>query len=262
MLNPNSISNQKFDVIKNGYDIDGVNDYLKDVADDYAALLRDNQEKDIKINKLVEKVNELMADKDAITDVLVTAQKDARKIVNDAKVQAKEMIAKTEQMRLAEQSAAECERIVKEHKDKCAKLIRDNTAITENKINSLKAAYEEEFAKYRQLQAEVSYFKSDLIEQYKAQIQLVMDLPTLSEEELDEYESSFDENGNYIASQEVEEEPVEEQPAEDYVDDSTAELEAAAREEEERVEKILNTGSFEPVIPKSTLNDLQFGKNN
>ena len=89
-----------------------------------------------------------------------------------------------------------------------------------------------------------------------------MDLPTLSEEELDEYESSFDENGNYIASQEVEEEPVEEQPAEDYVDDSTAELEAAAREEEERVEKILNTGSFEPVIPKSTLNDLQFGKNN
>ena len=92
MLNPNSISNQKFDVIKNGYDIDGVNDYLKDVADDYAALLRDNQEKDIKINKLVEKVNELMADKDAITDVLVTAQKDARKIVNDAKVQAKEMI--------------------------------------------------------------------------------------------------------------------------------------------------------------------------
>ena len=144
MLNPNSISNQNFDVVKNGYDIDGVNDYLKDVADDYAALVRENQEKDIKINKLVEKVNELMADKDAITDVLVTAQKDARKIVNDAKVQAKEMIdsAKTEQMRLAEQSAAECERIVKEHKDKCAKLIRDNTAITENKINSLKAAYE------------------------------------------------------------------------------------------------------------------------
>ncbi len=264
MLNPNSISNQNFDVVKNGYDIDGVNDYLKDVADDYAALVRENQEKDIKINKLVEKVNELMADKDAITDVLVTAQKDARKIVNDAKVQAKEMIdcAKTEQMRLAEQSAAECERIVKEHKDKCAKLIRDNTAITENKINSLKAAYEEEFAKYRQLQAEVSYFKSDLIEQYKAQIQLVMDLPTLSEEELDEYESSFDENGNYIAPQEAEEEPVEAQPEEDNVDDSTAQLEAAAREEEERVEKILNTGSFEPVIPKSTLNDLQFGKNN
>ena len=71
-----------------------------------------------------------------------------------------------------------------------------------------------------------------------------------------------DENGNYIAPKEAEEEPVEAQPEEAYVDDSTAQLEAAAREEEERVEKILNTGSFEPVIPKSTLNDLQFGKNN
>ena len=66
----------------------------------------------------------------------------------------------------------------------------------------------------------------------------------------------------YIAPQEAEEEPAEAQPEEDGVDDSTAQLEAAAREEEERVEKILNTGSFEPVIPKSTLNDLQFGKNN
>lgn len=263
MLNPNSIRNQSFDVIKNGYDIDSVNDYLRGVADDYATLAKENQEKDEKINKLVEKVNELMADKDAITDVLVTAQKDARKIVSDAKLQAKEMVdnAKTEQMRIAEQSAAECERIVKEHKEKCAKLIRDNTAITENKINAIKTAYDDELAKYKQLQAEVTYFKSDLIEQYKSQIQLVMNLPTMTEEELDEYEASLDENGNYVPR---EDSAVSDQPVADEVvaDDADAQLDAAAKAEEERVDKILNTGSFEPVIPKSTLNDLQFGKNN
>ncbi|MBR7009102.1 MAG: DivIVA domain-containing protein [Ruminococcus sp.] len=259
MLNPNSIKNQNFNVIKNGYDLDEVNDYLRELADEYAVLVKENQEKDKKIAKLSEKVNELNADKDAITDVLVTAQKDARKIVNDAKLQAKDMIdsAKTEQMRLAEQSAAECERIVKEHKEKCAKLIRDNTAITENKINTVKTAYEDELARYKQLQADVTYFKSNLIELYKEQIQLVMDLPTMTEEELDEYEASFDENGNYVPHENYA------APAEEAsTQDAPAIEDNAQSAEEQRVDQILNTGSFEPVIPKSTLNDLQFGKNN
>ena len=259
MLNPNSIKNQNFNVIKNGYDLDEVNDYLRELADEYAVLVKENQEKDKKIAKLSEKVNELNADKDAITDVLVTAQKDARKIVNDAKLQAKDMIdsAKTEQMRLAEQSAAECERIVKEHKEKCAKLIRDNTAITENKINTVKTAYEDELARYKQLQADVTYFKSNLIELYKEQIQLVMDLPTMTEEELDEYEASFDENGNYVPHEGYA------APAEEAsTQDAPAIEDNAQSAEEQRVDQILNTGSFEPVIPKSTLNDLQFGKNN
>ena len=266
MMNPNGIRTKGFSVQKSGYSTDEVTDYLRDVADDYAALIKENQEKDAKINKLVDKVNELLADKEAITDVLVNAQKEAKKIINDAKLQSKEMVdsAKTEQMRLAEQSASECERIVKEHKEKCAQLIRDNTAITENKINTIRAAYEDELARYKQLQADVTYFKSNLIELYKQQIQLVMDLPTMTEEELDEYESQFenDESFDQSAAQEapavqapINDEPVKQEPAEQQPVQSE-------NTEEERVEKILNTGSFEPVIPKSTLNDLQFGKNN
>ncbi len=263
MFNPTNIRNKGFSVQKSGYDMDEVSDYLKDVADDYAALIKENQEKDVKINKLVEKVNELLADKDAITDALVNAQKEARKIVNDAKQQAKEMVdgAKSEQMRLAEQSAAECEKIVTEHKEKCAQLIRDNTAITEKKINTIRTAYEDELARYKQLQADVTYFKANLIELYKEQIQLVMDLPTMSEQELNEYEESFDENGNYVpkaaepAPSQAQAEPEAPAPAPQAVIPS-------GESEEARVDKILNTGSFEPVIPKSTLNDLQFGKNN
>ena len=261
MFNPNNIRNKGFSVQKSGYDMDEVSDYLKDVADDYAALIKENQEKDVKINKLVEKVNELLADKDAITDALVNAQKEARKIVNDAKQQAKEMVdgAKSEQMRLAEQSAAECEKIVTEHKEKCAQLIRDNTAITEKKINTIRTAYEDELARYKQLQADVTYFKANLIELYKEQIQLVMDLPTMSEQELNEYEESFDENGNYVPKAA---EPAPSQAAAEPEAPAPQAVIPSGESEEARVDKILNTGSFEPVIPKSTLNDLQFGKNN
>ena len=243
MFNPNNIRNKGFSVQKNGYSTDEVSDYLHDVADDYAALLKENQEKDAKIEKLVEKVNELLADKDAITDVLVNAQKEARKIINDAKQQSKEMVdgAKSEQMRLAEQSAAECEKIVTEHKEKCAQLIGDNTAITEKKINTIRAAYDDEIARYKQLQSDVTYFKANLIE-------------------LDEYEASFDENGNYVPREREEVQPkTAAEPAAAPIPDNA---QSHAESEEARVDKILNTGSFEPVIPKSTLNDLQFGKNN
>ena len=262
MFNPNNIRNKGFSVQKSGYSTDEVSDYLHDVADDYAALVKENQEKDAKIEKLVEKVNELLADKDAITDVLVNAQKEARKIINDAKQQSKEMVdgAKSEQMRLAEQSAAECEKIVTEHKEKCAQLIRDNTAITEKKINTIRAAYDDEIARYKQLQSDVTYFKANLIELYKEQIQLVMELPTMTEEELDEYEASFDENGNYVPREREEVQPkTAAEPAAAPIPDNA---QSHAESEEARVDKILNTGSFEPVIPKSTLNDLQFGKNN
>ncbi len=272
MMNPNGIRTKGFSVQKSGYSTDEVTDYLRDVADDYAALLKENQEKEAKINKLVEKVNELLADKEAITDVLVNAQKEAKKIINDAKIQSKEMVegAKTEQMRLAEQSASECERIVKEHKEKCAQLIRDNTAITENKINTIRASYEDELERYKQLQADVTYFKSNLIELYKQQIQLVMDLPTMTEEELDEYEAQFETDEAFDAAQTeasasvaAVQAPISDIPAaakkEEPAADQTLE---SVMSQEDRVEQILNTGSFEPVIPKSTLNDLQFGKNN
>jgi cell division initiation protein len=264
MFNPNNIRNKGFSVQKSGYSTDEVSDYLHDVADDYAALVKENQEKDAKIEKLVEKVNELLADKDAITDALVNAQKEARKIINDAKQQSKEMVdgAKSEQMRLAEQSAAECERIVTEHKEKCAQLIRDNTAVTEKKINTIRAAYEDELARYKQLQADVTYFKANLTELYNKQIRLVMELPTMTPEELEEFEASLDELEDeeyYEEEPAVQEEPVSFAPEEPV---QTDEPFAQGVQNSENIDKILQTGSFDPVIPKSNFNDLKFGKNN
>ena len=61
MFNPNNIRNKGFSVQKSGYNPDEVSDYLHDVAEDYAALIKENQEKDVKIEKLVEKVNEMLA---------------------------------------------------------------------------------------------------------------------------------------------------------------------------------------------------------
>lgn len=260
MLNPNNIKGKSFDTEKNGYSKEDVNEFLEQVAEDYAEVVKANQDTEAKIIKLVEKINEYRADEEAIQQALIVAQKESNKILTEAKTQAHDMIesAKTEQVRLAEQSASECERIVKEHKEKCAELIKNNTEITEKKINEIRAAYDDELAKYEKLKAEVTQFKADLTQLYNKQIRLIMEIPTFesAEDTADEYE----EQETAEETQEAISEQVEEAAAPEA---EVAEPEKAAPvTDSEHVEKILNTGSFDPVIPKTAPAELKFGKNN
>ena len=289
MMKPSDIKGKSFETERNGYSQSQVEKFLAEVAADYADLLRDSEEKDEKIAKLVDKINEYREEEDAIKAALLSAQKESAKILADARAKAKDMIdsAKSEQMKLAETSAAECEKIVRDHKERCAQLIQENTELTEKKITALREAYDEEKAAYESLRAEVTYFKADLTALYNEQIKLILQLPQLSDEELDAYESSLDEEYEDYED-ELEEteaeaqaeaasisedlsETAEEAAVEAETDaEEEAEEEAAAEEEadaeesqEEKktdIDKVLNTGSFEPVIPRSSLTDLKFGQ--
>lgn len=257
MLNPNNIKGKTFDTEKNGYSKEDVKEFLEQVAEDYAEVVKANQDTEAKIIKLVEKINEYRADEEAIQQALIVAQKESNKILTEAKAQAHDMIesAKTEQVRLAEQSASECERIVKEHKEKCAELIKTNTEITEKKINEVRAAYDEELVKFENLKAEVTQFKADLTQLYNKQIRLIMEIPAFepAEDTAEEYEEEE-------AAEETQE-ATEEQAEETAEPEAEAET-AAPVTDSEHVEKILNTGSFDPVIPKTAPAELKFGKNN
>ncbi|MCR5022581.1 DivIVA domain-containing protein [Ruminococcus sp.] len=262
MMTAKSIKSAAFESEKNGYSQAQVDRFLAEVAKEFADLEAENAESEEKIAKLVEKITEYKEDEDAIKGALLSAQKEAAKIINDAKNKANAIVdgAKSEQRKLAEQSAAECEKIVREHKERCAALIKENTEITEQKINALRNAYDDEKAAYDELRAEVTYFKANLTSLYQQQIKLVMELPTLSDAELEAYENGedeyYDEDGyEYEDEKDVVEEFVNddtpEQPYQPETTASTAEL-----------DKVLNTGSFDPVIHKPNPDDLQFGKKN
>lgn len=257
MMTANSIKGKSFESERNGYSQAEVDRFLAEVAREYEALAAENAENEEKIAKLVEKVSEYKEDEDAIKGALLSAQKEAAKIVADARNKASAMVdsAKSEQRKLAEQSASECEKIVREHKERCAALIKENTEITEQKINALREAYDDERAAYEELRAEVTYFKANLTSLYQEQIKLVMQLPTLSDEELEAYENGED---DYYDDEEYEDEK-------DIVEDiGGAEQPAAAAPTASAAEldKVLNTGSFEPVIHKPNPEELQFGKKN
>ncbi|MBR1563573.1 MAG: DivIVA domain-containing protein [Ruminococcus sp.] len=265
MLSASNIKGKNFSTVKNGFDPEEVDSFLVQTASDYAALEKQNLDQADEIERLKAELEQYKADEEAIRSSLVLAHKESAKIIADAKAQSKQMLdsAKSEQVRLSEQSAAECERIVKEHKAKCAELIQQNTDITERKLDEIRAAYDEELEAYENLQAEVTYFKANLTELYNKQIRLVMELPTMTPEELEEFEASLDEleNEEYYEEEPapVQEEPVSFAPEEPV---QTDEPFTQGMPNSENIDKILQTGSFDPVIPKSNFNDLQFGKNN
>ena len=268
MMTAKSIKSAAFESEKNGYSPAQVDRFLAEVAKEFAALEAENADSEAKISKLVEKVSEYKEDEDAIKDALLSAQKEASKIINDAKNKAAAIVdgAKSEQRKLAEQSAAECEKIVREHKERCAALIKENTEITEQKINALRDAYDEEKAAYDELRAEVTYFKSELTSLYQEQIKLVMQLPTLTDEELEAYENGeeeyYDDEEEYEDVNDMTDGFGDETVAEQPVQQSAPVQQAAPTASTAELDKVLNTGSFDPVIHKPNPEDLQFGKKN
>ena len=256
MLSAGEIRAKTFETTKYGFDTAEVADFLKQAAAALEEAEAKNRESEEKIVALVEKINEYRNDEDAIKDALLTAQKEANKILNNAKTEARDMIesAKSEQTRISEESASECERIVREHKEKCAALIRENTEETERKIIQVRDDYDNEKAKFENLKAEVTYFKANLTELYKQQLQLIMDIPVMEEEELAEYEEQAEEEEYYEDENDALEQA--EETFEEYAEPETED------ENAQKLDAILNTGSIEPVIPKNDVNDLRFGMNN
>lgn len=269
MLEPEKIRSKRFSTAKNGCNPAEVSAFLSQLADEIASLQAANADSEEKIVKLVEKINEYREDEEAIKSAMIYAQKESNKLINDAKAKARDMIesAKTEQVRLSEQSAAECEKIVEEHKAKCAALIQQQTEDTQAEIVAIQNEYESEKIALEQLRAEVTYFKSELTDLYTKQLSLIMQIPQMEESELEEYEAQYDGEYDYEEygedydgeySDEYEEYD-EEYSDESYVQQQTEVDEKTA--EQKHIDEVLNTASFEPIIPKSNVADLQFGKN-
>ena len=247
MMTASNIKARSFSAVRNGYDPEEVKDYLEEVAVEYEAALKAKEESDAKVKELTEELAKYREDEDAIKSALVLSQKEAAKIIADAKSQARDMIesAKTEEIRLREQSSTECERITKEYHDRCADMIKQETEKTKQKIEEINTEYKTEKARFDDLKREVSKFKAELLPLYKKQIGLIMQIPQTEEKSED----------TSAANAEAEAKAAEEAAAKAEAEKKAAE-EAAERE---HIDKILNTGSLEKVLPQEQ--DLKFGKN-
>ncbi len=252
MVTASSIRSKSFSTSRNGYDAEEVMDYLDDIAKDYESAVKAKEESEAEISKLNEELSKFREDEEYIKTAFIHSHKEADKIINDAKAQARDMIesAKSEEIRLKEQSSTECERITKEYHDRCAEMIKQETAKTKQKIEEINQEYAKEKAKLDALKREVTMFKAELLPLYQKQLSLIMQLPEadVSEAPAAPAKPAAEDAAKAKAAAEAAQKEKEE-----------AEKKAADAAKKEHIDKILNTGSFEPVLHPD---DLKFGKKN
>jgi len=97
MITAQDIREKVFDRSKfNGYEMTAVDDFLEELANEVAAAQKENKILNSKLKVLVEKIEEYRANEDAANKVLLSAQKLAIQIENDARARAEATISAAE----------------------------------------------------------------------------------------------------------------------------------------------------------------------
>lgn len=230
MLTPAKITNHHFEASgRNAYKAESVDSFIKEVADSYEQMFRENGEMYKKINLLAQRLEEYRNDEDNIRNALLTAQRAAEKITKEAQDKADKLLADVQERTDSENErldAAANEILAKakyqadyivEEAQKQAKDIVEK-AVVESKEASVNARSDmiKELAALETMKQEVTKFKQQILGEYAAQVELINKLPEVVIEQMNK----------------AEEEKAEEAPAEEPVPEEAAEEESETVVEE------------------------------
>ena len=97
MLTPQEISSKEFGkAVFGGYDMAPVDSFLEEIVKDYSDLYKENAVLKNKMKVLVEKIEEYRATEDAMRMALLTAQKMAKEITDEAEKKSRSMVEDAE----------------------------------------------------------------------------------------------------------------------------------------------------------------------
>ena len=236
MLTPQEVSGRAFSKAAfGGYNMAMVDEFLDEVTDDYTALYKENAALKAKLKVLVDKVEEYRATEDSMRAALLTAQRMANTMVEEAEEKKKSMLAGAEDEARAKIGA-----------------LQGEIELEQRKLNAAKAATADFLQKTRELA--------------QAQLALIERAPDLTPEEI---------VGDKTAEQKAETDvnaieerilaafrPTEAAPEEAAPEAAPAE-ENAVKAEEAKVEPLEPDDSpfVETASHAIRLDDLKFGRN-
>ncbi len=211
-MNPKEIASKRFEKGTFGYKPEEVEEYLKEVAVAYASAVKEKEENEAKIIKLVEKINEYRNDEDAIRDALLVAQKQGNRIIADAKQEAEKIIsdAQSKCNSLLAEITNDCDALKKSEVEKIAVAIKEENDKLNAVVAASKTQAELQSDKLNKLKVEVSDFKKKLILILQEQIKIASSLPELTDEEIKKIVA-----GQVKPAAQTETKPAEQKPAEE-----------------------------------------------
>lgn len=92
MITPQDIREKAFDRAVRGYDMEMVDEFLDEIADDYTALVKETASLKSKMRVLVEKIEEYRQTEDSMRLALLSAQKMSAQIESEAKERADKLV--------------------------------------------------------------------------------------------------------------------------------------------------------------------------
>lgn len=190
-MNAKEILNKQFDKAKlGGYKLEDVDDYLKEVSDEFAALQKSNSELERKLEVLADKIREYREDEDALKDALLIAQKQGNAIVAESKASAEKITKETKEKveKLLAESKAKSEKMISDANDYSTKTRADADAAAEKTINDannkaaeIKAAMDKQQTIQEDIiqrtRKEAHEFMDRMLAEYNAQIELIEAMP-------------------------------------------------------------------------------------
>lgn len=190
-MNAKEILNKQFDKAKlGGYKLEDVDDYLKEVSDEFAALQKSNSELERKLEVLADKIREYREDEEALKDALLIAQKQGNAIVAESKASAEKITKETKEKveKLLAESKAKSERMINDANDYSSKTRADADAAAEKTINDannkaaeIKAAMDKQQTIQENIiqrtRKEAHEFMDKMLAAYNAQIELIEAMP-------------------------------------------------------------------------------------
>ena len=97
MISAQDIREKSFDSERNGYSKEAVDDFLEEAADSIAAYQKENAVLKSKMKVLVDKIEDYRSNEEALNQAIISAQKLAVQIENDARSRSAEMLSNAEQ---------------------------------------------------------------------------------------------------------------------------------------------------------------------
>ncbi|MBR7133602.1 MAG: DivIVA domain-containing protein [Clostridia bacterium] len=186
MLNAAEIKNIRFSKSVGGYKQEEVEIFLDKVVADYAMFERTVKDFQQKIEEITKENEELKASQSSIQNVLLSAQRLADRIVNEAKEKSEEIIRNAEAnisviTAREKELSATFELKAQDRKNALEKELADMVNNAKVKAESITAAAEDSVARqqllYDKLKMEIAAFKAGVTAKYKEHLEILSTIP-------------------------------------------------------------------------------------
>lgn len=190
-MNAKDIITRRFEKATfNGYKTDDVDDFLREVSNEFAQLQKEKEELERKLEVLADKIREYRDDEDALKDALLIAQKQGNAIIAESKASAEKLKNETDETvtkqladakekseKMVKDADDYSKRMTKDSNERADKLVKDARAKAEEIRDAMNRQQEIQEKILQETRKEAQEYRTKLLALYKTHVEFIEQIP-------------------------------------------------------------------------------------